>query len=72
MPRIIDLAQEEPLSLNQAREYLPGHPSHCTVYRYTVDGIGGVRLETVRLGRRRFTSVSAIQRFLDALAEPAV
>jgi hypothetical protein len=67
MPHVIDLAQEQPLSLAQAGKVLGR--SHPTVYRYCVEGVRGVRLETVRLGKARLTSVSAVQRFLDRLAE---
>ncbi len=66
--RVVDLDNEEPLSLYQASRYLPDKPSHPTVYRYATRGISGVVLETLQLGKQRFTSKSAIQRFLDRLA----
>ena len=69
LERVIDLQREEPLSLAQAGKILGR--SHATAYRYSVEGVRGVRLETVRLGKARLTSVSAIQRFLDRLADEA-
>jgi hypothetical protein len=65
--QVIDLSIERPLSLNEARKILPGNPSHPTVYRYATTGMRGAVLETIKLGRARFTSVSAIQRFIDQL-----
>jgi hypothetical protein len=67
LKHVIDLQREEPLSLAQAAKVLK--KSHPSVFRYCTTGIRGVRLETVRLGKQRLTSVSAIQRFLDRLAE---
>ena len=65
-PHVIDLAREEALSLYQAGKVL--RKSHPSVFRYCTTGIRGVRLETVRLGKQRLTSMSAIQRFLDRLS----
>ena len=64
---VIDLQREEALSLYQAGKVLK--KSHPSVFRYCTTGIRGVRLETVRLGKQRLTSMSAIQRFLDRLAD---
>ena len=63
---VIDLKNEEPLTLAQACKVLGR--SHPTVYRYCVEGVRGVKLPTVRLGKQRLTSMSAIQLFLDRLA----
>ena len=67
MPHVIDLSREQPLSLAQAAKILGR--SHPTIYRYCVEGVRGVRLETVRLGKARITSIGSIQSFLDRLAE---
>jgi predicted DNA-binding transcriptional regulator AlpA len=64
---VIDLAQEQPLTLHQASRVLS--KSHPTIYRYATTGCRGVRLETIRLGKQRLTSLSSIQRFLDRLAD---
>ncbi|QDS99937.1 DUF1580 domain-containing protein [Adhaeretor mobilis] len=37
------------------------HPATC--HRHKTCGIKGVRLETIKCGGRRFTSVEAVQRF---------
>ncbi len=67
MARIIDLSNEEPISLAQAAKVLGR--SHPTIYRYSTSGVRGIQLETVRLGKQRLTCMAAIQRFLDALSE---
>ena len=64
---VIDLASEEPLSLAQVAKIL--RKSHPSVFRYATSGIRGVRLETIRLGKQRLTSMSAVQRFLDKLVD---
>ena len=64
---VIDLEREEALSLHQAGKKLK--KSHPTAFRYSTTGCRGVILETVKLGKQRLTSLSAIQRFLDRLAE---
>ena len=67
MTHVIDLKHEEPLSLAQAGKILG--KSHPTIYRYCVEGVRGVKLPTIRLGKARLTSISAIQSFLDRLAD---
>ena len=67
MTRVIDLSTEAVFSLSQAGKIL--HKSHPSVYRYAVDGVRGIKLETVLLGKARLTSLGAIQRFLDRLAD---
>jgi hypothetical protein len=64
---MIDIATEELLSLAQAARRLPGRPHISTLHRWANPGVKGVRLETVRLGGRRFTSVEALQRFTERL-----
>lgn len=66
LDHVIDLSEEEPMSLHQAAQVL--RKSHPTVFRYATSGIGGVRLPTVKLGKQRLTSLSSIQYFLDQLA----
>ena len=54
----------------QAQLWPPGTAPHAeTVSRWARRGCRGVRLETILLGGRRFSSVEAVARFLDLLAE---
>lgn len=62
-----DLLQEELLPFALAIRSLPGTPHVSTGYRYAMQGIRGVVLETVKVGGKRFTSRQAIMRFIAAL-----
>jgi hypothetical protein len=69
---MIDHQTENLMSFSQAARHLPRsytgrnlHPN--TVARWTREGISGVVLETIKIGRRRFTSAEACQRFFEAL-----
>ena len=55
------------LSLAQAARSLPGRPSPSTLWRWRSRGIGGVRLETVMIGGRRYVSREALERFVGEL-----
>ncbi len=62
---MIDPHAETLVPLNGAR--IPGNPHIATRWRWAMSGIQGVRLETVKVGGRRFTTDAAIRRFLAAL-----
>ncbi len=64
----IDLSHERVLTLRKAARFLPrqrgGKSVHIsTLYRWASAGVGGVRLETLKLGGRVVTSIEAIERF---------
>jgi len=68
----ISLKSDEIVSISQAAKRLPkrsnGKAIHvASVYRWIGEGINGVRLESVRIGGRLFTSVEALQRFTERL-----
>ncbi len=69
----IDVRQEQPLSFNQAAQYLPerSRPHSSTWWRWWRHGVRGVRLETVLIGGRRYTTAEAVQRFVSALTAGA-
>lgn len=62
VPRVLT---ETRLSLNQAAKHA-GAP-YSTVHRWAKRGVGGVRLETAKLGGRLFTSVEAVERLIAAM-----
>ena len=67
---MIDFTEEEPITLRQATRILPGRRGRvniATVWRWVTEGRRGVRLESLLIGGRRFTSRQAIQRFLERL-----
>ena len=56
---------EKLLPLLSAVELATGQRPHpSTLHRWRLRGIRGIRLETVRCGGRRLTSVEAVRRFL--------
>lgn len=61
---------EDVLTLQDARKELHQvtgqRPDKTTLYRWCLRGVGGVRLEHIRLGDRILTSRQAITRFIDA------
>jgi hypothetical protein len=63
---MIDIHSEQLLSLGQAARRLPGHPALSTLWRWQIKGVLGVRLETVLVGGRRYTSVEALSRFVES------
>jgi hypothetical protein len=68
---MIDLQSESVVSLTAAAKSLPSRPHIATVYRWFQHGVRGIRLETVLLGGRRFTSHEALQRFTERLTAAA-
>jgi hypothetical protein len=69
---MIDILKDKVVPLEHAKKLLPGKPDRSTIYRWALgDGAHGVKLETVKVGRKRFTSEQAIQRFVDAMTAAA-
>ena len=59
------LLEEKPLlDLTEATKYLPIKCSRATIERWIRRGVRGVRLETILIGSRRFTTEAALRRFL--------
>lgn len=70
---MIDIYEEKILSLAGAAKSLPPvdgkHLNPSTIYRWIADGIGGVKLDSVKIGRRLCTSKEALQNFVNQLQE---
>jgi hypothetical protein len=65
--------RRELLTLAEAARSLPKRPSPSTLWRWHSRGIGGVRLETIMIGGRRYVAREALQDFvarLTAAREP--
>jgi len=64
------ILSEDVLTLQDARDELApilGHKiDKTTAYRWCLRGVGGVRLEYVRIGNRMITSRQALTRFIEA------
>jgi hypothetical protein len=54
----------EYIPLSVAARIVPGRPSIRTVWRWTTRGIGGHRLESIKVGGKRLTTERAIRDFL--------
>jgi hypothetical protein len=65
---MIDPEVETPLLLSQAVKALPTRPHVSTVWGWATHGINGVRLETAKIGGRRYTSREALARFVARLS----
>lgn len=68
---MIDIEHEKLIAIHDVPKVLP--PDHnrkrihkSAVYRWMQRGRGGVRLEWIKIGGTRYTSLEALQRFADA------
>jgi hypothetical protein len=69
---MIDFTEEPLISLQEAAKILPrrraGRPVHTScIYRWTQNGVKGIKLESVQVGGCRCTSQAALNRFFSAL-----
>lgn len=60
------ILRERIVTLKDVPSLVPTCPHFATVYRWTVVGIRGHKLETFRIGSRVITSAEAVERFLKA------
>lgn len=72
-------ARSQLLTFREAAKLLPGRPHVSTIHRWRLRGIRGVKLQTVRVGGRRYVSAGSLARFIaettraaDASAESPV
>ena len=64
---MIDFRKEKLFAFSKtAAEFRGGGVHVSTLHRYRLRGVGGVRLEAVKLGGRWYTSLEAIDRFVTA------
>jgi hypothetical protein len=61
------MLREHLLSVTAATREVPGRPHVSTLWRWINRGIRGIRLETVMVGGRRFTSREALDRFFASI-----
>jgi hypothetical protein len=72
MRRTMSISLNETLvSLTEASKILPGRPCCSSLWRWYARGVRGVRLETLVVAGRRFTSREAIERFVAATTAAA-
>jgi len=63
------LFDENLITLRQAASRCKVHVASCA--RWALKGVGGIKLESIKLGGRRYTSVEALQRFAEATTAAA-
>jgi hypothetical protein len=73
---MIDTSSETLVSLQEAARLLPARragkrPHVSCIYRWTVAGCRGIKLESVQIGGTRCTSREALERFFSALTAAA-
>jgi hypothetical protein len=56
--------------LSKAGRLLSTNPSPATMWRWAVKGVDGVKLETFKIGGRRYTTAEALDRFVARLNGP--
>jgi hypothetical protein len=61
----IDISTEHLLSITEAAKIFPGRPHHATLWRYVLRGVGGIKLDSCKIGGKRRTSREAIERFVE-------
>lgn len=61
---MIDHEAEEPIPFETCGQLIPGKPARCTTFRWALNGVRGVKLETFVCGHKRFTTREAISRFI--------
>ena len=67
VPMAIDVKSEKLVPIDNGHTLYPIRPSKGTVRRHAQRGCRGVLLETVLVGGKRYTSQSAVDRFLASL-----
>ncbi|MHB8953851.1 MAG: DUF1580 domain-containing protein [Pirellulaceae bacterium] len=67
----IDLSKENLKHLSAAANSIHWRPNTSTVWRWFKRGIRGIRLETILIGGRRYTSDEALDRFFTAITAAA-
>ena len=61
--------EQQYLTLGEAAKTLPTRPSTQTLFRWTQKGCRGVKLESLRFGRRIVVTPEALDKFARELAE---
>lgn len=68
---MIDLANETSIAVGDTPAVCPGKPHKSTVWRWVLKGVRGIRLETIVVGGKRYTTIEAIERFIAATTAKA-
>jgi len=74
--RLISFKNEQVIPFSEVAQHFAflnggSGPHLVTVHRWASRGVRGRILESIRVGGRKCTSLEALQRFVDALSDPA-
>jgi hypothetical protein len=58
------------ITFQEAAKILPGRPHYSTLWRWATSGLDGVRLRSVRVGRKRATTVAWLMEFFQRREPP--
>ena len=67
----IDIDHEELLTVREAAKRCPARPHVATMWRWILTGLDGVKLDSIKVGGKRLTSVESISRFIAATTAQA-
>ncbi|TWU27923.1 DUF1580 domain-containing protein [Novipirellula artificiosorum] len=65
-PDPLRLLTEDVIPLKDVPAELPNRVDVSSVWRWAMRGVGGIRLETVKVGGKKLTSRQAVTRFIRA------
>lgn len=65
----LNLLAEDMIPLKEVRDELPGRIDISTIWRWAQRGVGGIKLETVKIGGKKLTSRQALTRFISATSQ---
>lgn len=68
---MIDIHKETLVTLSEAAALLPDRPHVSTLHRWRMNGVHGVKLETVWIGRKCYTSHEKLSLFIQASSAAA-
>lgn len=63
------MIDESLMTLAEAARSLPHKPHVATLYRWMSRGVRGIRLRTILVGGRRYTSREALNEFIEATSQ---
>jgi len=65
----LDLLTEDLIRLNEVPKVLPRRVDVSTAWRWAMRGVGGIKLETVKIGGKKMTSRQAVTRFIQSTSQ---
>jgi len=67
----INIYEDDLISISQAARKLPTKPAPATIWRWHAKGVNRIKLETVVVGGKRYTTEKAFVEFVRAVTKAA-